>query len=255
MVRRVCAVDRRGGVRADTGGVLPVGTEMPELARDRFELTGVFRGEPAYSQFLFEGSDGRLYKTGYAPIFLENRVVGAVGVEGNAEFFGPLKRLLRSYLLLVAIALLALGALALLRARGQSAKRALPRPRARSQPAAGRSAASASAGRRTPRCPPPPPRPPHGSREKSERSRSCRACRRCLRTGTESRRVRPERRRGARTDLEPALASRSRPAALLRYRPRRRPDDPPRRPAAPFPPPRVPPISAAGSRRCAAPSP
>src|SRR5260370_24450387 len=120
MVRRVCAVDRRGGVRADTGGVLPVGTEMPELARDRFELTGVFRGEPAYSQFLFEGSDGRLYKTGYAPIFLENRVVGAVGVEGNAEFFGPLKRLLRSYLLLVAIALLALGALALLIARGLS---------------------------------------------------------------------------------------------------------------------------------------
>ncbi len=120
MVRRVFAVDRQGRVRADTGGVLPVGTEMPELARDRFELTGVFRGEPAYSQFLFEGSDGRLYKTGYAPIFLENRVVGAVGVEGNAEFFGPLKRLLRSYLLLVAIALLALGALALLIARGLS---------------------------------------------------------------------------------------------------------------------------------------
>jgi signal transduction histidine kinase len=120
LVRRVFAVDRQGRVRADTSGALPVGTEMPELARDRFELTSVFEGKPAYSQIMFEGTDGTLYKTGYAPIFLDNQVAGAVGVEGNAEFFGPLRYLLRSYLVLVAIGLFVLGALALLIARGLS---------------------------------------------------------------------------------------------------------------------------------------
>ena len=47
-------------------------------------------------------------------------MAGAVGVEGNAEFFGPLRYLLRSYLALVAIGLFVLGALALLIARGLS---------------------------------------------------------------------------------------------------------------------------------------
>jgi len=115
--RRVFAVDRAGRVRGDTNAQLPVGAKMPELARDQLELTAVFQGSPAFSQVLFEGADGRLYKTGYAPIFLEQKVVGAVGVEGSAEFFGPLRRMLRSYLFLVFFALLALAVLAVLIAR------------------------------------------------------------------------------------------------------------------------------------------
>jgi len=115
--RRVFAVDRDGRVRGDTNAQLPVGAKMPELARDQLELTAVFQGSPAFSQVLFEGADGRLYKTGYAPIFLEQKVVGAVGVEGSAEFFGPLRRMLRSYLFLVFFALLALAVLAVLIAR------------------------------------------------------------------------------------------------------------------------------------------
>lgn len=118
--RRLFAVDRDGRVRGDTNAQLPVGAKMPELARDQLELTAVFQGSPAFSQVLFEGADGRLYKTGYAPIFLEQKVVGAVGVEGSAEFFGPLRRMLRSYLLLVFFALLALAVLAVLIARALS---------------------------------------------------------------------------------------------------------------------------------------
>ena len=45
----------------------------------------------AASQVLFEGRDGRLYKTGYAPLRQGGKVVGAVGVEGSAAFFGPLR--------------------------------------------------------------------------------------------------------------------------------------------------------------------
>ena len=38
---------------------------------------------------LFEGTDGLLYKTGYAPLLSDGKVVGVVAVEGSAAFFGP----------------------------------------------------------------------------------------------------------------------------------------------------------------------
>jgi len=117
-VRRIFAVDTQGRVRVDVGGGLPVGAEMPELARDRLELTRVFAGARAASQVLFTGSDGRLYKTGYAPIRSDGHVVGAVGVEGSAAFFGPLQQLSRTFASMGAVALGALALIAVLTARG-----------------------------------------------------------------------------------------------------------------------------------------
>jgi signal transduction histidine kinase len=108
-MRRVFAVDTERKVRLDAGGGLPVGTEMPELLRDGEELEQVFGGKATASQVLFEGNDGLLYKTGYAPLLENGRVVGAVGVEGSALFFSPLRQLFRGFALwaLLALALLA----------------------------------------------------------------------------------------------------------------------------------------------------
>ncbi|MDY7226658.1 sensor histidine kinase [Hyalangium rubrum] len=117
-MRRVYVVDVQGRVRADVGGSLPVGAEVPELARDRRELSLVFAGERAASQVLFTGSDGRLYKTGYAPVRQEGAVVGAVAVEGSAVFFGPLARLSRTFTVASVLALAVLAAVAVLTARG-----------------------------------------------------------------------------------------------------------------------------------------
>ncbi|MGA9523134.1 MAG: HAMP domain-containing protein [Myxococcaceae bacterium] len=112
--RRIVAFDRQGRVRVDTAGDLPTGAEMPELARDRLELERVFeRGERAHSQVLFEGSDGKLYLMGYAPIRDEDageKVVGAIAVEGSAAFWRPLQRLVWLYGVLVVSTLLALAA-------------------------------------------------------------------------------------------------------------------------------------------------
>ncbi|HVE84101.1 MAG TPA: ATP-binding protein [Myxococcales bacterium] len=112
--RRAFAFDVQGRLRVDSGGSLPVGAEVPELFRDRLELRRVFEGDRAHSQVLFEGSDGQLYKTGYAPIRAGDQVVGAIGVEGSARFFGPLRSLLRGFIALgvaglAVIALVALG--------------------------------------------------------------------------------------------------------------------------------------------------
>jgi signal transduction histidine kinase len=117
-VRRVFAVDLQGRVRADVGGGLRVGAEAPELARDRLELARVFAGERAASQVLFTGSDGQLYKTGYAPVRQGEAVVGAVAVEGSAAFFGPLAQLSRTFTVATAVALAVLAAMAVLTARG-----------------------------------------------------------------------------------------------------------------------------------------
>ncbi len=118
--RRIFAVDLDGRVRVDAGGALPVGAQMPELARDRLELASVRAGQRAWSQVLFEGADGLLYKTGYAPVRNGEGVVAVVGVEGTSSFFGPLRRLFRGYAAMVAAAALLLAAIALLTARGVS---------------------------------------------------------------------------------------------------------------------------------------
>jgi signal transduction histidine kinase len=115
--RRVFAFDAQGRLRVDAGGALPVGAEVPELFRDRLELERVFAGDRAHSQVLFEGSDGQLYKTGYAPIRSGEQVVGAIGVEGNARFFGPLRSLLRGFIGLGAAGLMVIALVALGTAR------------------------------------------------------------------------------------------------------------------------------------------
>jgi signal transduction histidine kinase len=111
-----------GRVLLDSGGPLPIGAQLPELARDRLELSRVLEGKRrAHSLVLFEGNDGVLYKTGYAPLLSEGEVVGAIAVEGSAEFFGPLRRLFRGYAGLLAATLLALALAALLTGRALSA--------------------------------------------------------------------------------------------------------------------------------------
>ncbi len=119
-LRRVLVFDRDRRARLDMGGVLPPMAEAPELWRDTIELERVFAGERAASQVLFEGNDGRLYKTGYAPLTSEGRVVGAVAVEGTAAFFGPLLRLRNAFLGLGLLALLSSFVAAVLSARALS---------------------------------------------------------------------------------------------------------------------------------------
>jgi signal transduction histidine kinase len=120
-VRRVLVVDTQRRARLDVGGRLPPLAEATELLRDSLELTRVFAGQRASSQVLFEGTDGLLYKTGYAPLLQDGRVVGAVAVEGSASFFGPLIRLRNAFAGLLAVTLLMLAVAAVLVAQGLKA--------------------------------------------------------------------------------------------------------------------------------------
>ncbi|MFT3840882.1 MAG: HAMP domain-containing sensor histidine kinase [Myxococcaceae bacterium] len=120
-VRRVLVFDRDGRARVDAGGGLPLLAQVPELTRDKGELEDVWSSRRTASLVLFEGNDGRLYKTGYAPLLKDNQVVGGVAVEGSAQFFGPMTTLARGSLVALVLTLLALAIAAVLTARALSA--------------------------------------------------------------------------------------------------------------------------------------
>jgi signal transduction histidine kinase len=119
-VRRILVVDSQRQARLDVGGPLMPMTEATELLRDGLEVQRVLGGELASSQVLFEGTDGLLYKTGYAPLLSDGKVVGVVAIEGSAAFFGPLTRLRNAFIGLAAFTLLLLAIIAVVMARGLS---------------------------------------------------------------------------------------------------------------------------------------
>jgi signal transduction histidine kinase len=97
---------------ADSEGRVRIGEPIPALERDRMEIAMAAAGRATSSQVMFEGSDGQLYKTGYAPVLGEDgRAVAVVGADGTAASFATLRRL-RRVLATVAIAGAVLGALA-----------------------------------------------------------------------------------------------------------------------------------------------
>jgi signal transduction histidine kinase len=95
----------------DSGGRARIGEGVPALERDRLELALAASGRAVASQVLFEGSDGRLYKTGYAPLRdASGAVVAVVGADGTAASFATF-RAFRRLLALLAVGGAAIGAL------------------------------------------------------------------------------------------------------------------------------------------------
>ncbi|PZR14521.1 MAG: two-component sensor histidine kinase [Archangium gephyra] len=117
-VRRIYVVDAQRRARLDAGGKLETMAEATELLRDPAEVQRALDGRLSWSQVLFEGNDGLLYKTGYAPLLADGRAVGLVAVEGSAQFFGPLRQLRNAFIVLSALTLLLLAIAAFVMARG-----------------------------------------------------------------------------------------------------------------------------------------
>jgi signal transduction histidine kinase len=95
---------------ADSAGGARIGEPLLALERDRLEIAEAANGRAVASQLLFEGSDGRLYKTGYAPLFdAAGQVVAVVGADGTAASYETLRRF-RRLLANIAVAGAVLGA-------------------------------------------------------------------------------------------------------------------------------------------------
>ncbi|BDG03383.1 sensor histidine kinase [Anaeromyxobacter oryzae] len=96
---------------ADSAGRARIGEPIAALEKDRFEVALAAGGKAVASQVLFEGSDGRLYKSGYAPLRdASGAVVAVVGADGTTASFAAFRRF-RRLLAGFAIAGAAAGAL------------------------------------------------------------------------------------------------------------------------------------------------
>ncbi len=81
---------------ADSAGSARIGAPVLTLERDRVEIAEAAQGRAVASHVLFEGSDGRLYRTGYAPLAdAGGKVVAVVGADGTAASFRTLRRFRR----------------------------------------------------------------------------------------------------------------------------------------------------------------
>jgi signal transduction histidine kinase len=97
---------------ADSAGRARIGEPLLALERDRLEIAEAAKGRAVASEVLFQGSDGRLYKTGYAPLAeVSGEVVAVVGADGTAASFETFRRF-RRLLATVAVAGAVLGAVA-----------------------------------------------------------------------------------------------------------------------------------------------
>jgi signal transduction histidine kinase len=107
---------------ADSAGWIEIGAPVPALERDRFEIAQAAAGRAVASQVLFE-REGRLYKTGYAPLRdFAGQVVAVVGADGTATAFESYRRYRRLFVLI------ALGGAVLAAAVSAAASLSVTRP-------------------------------------------------------------------------------------------------------------------------------
>lgn len=96
--------DFRSIVDSDT--LVAIGQELVQLKFNRTEVAAVFNGLTA-SSTLFEGRDGKLYKTGFAPIKSNGEIVSGIAVEGSAEMLNVVRSIQKNLIWLGLIIVLA----------------------------------------------------------------------------------------------------------------------------------------------------
>lgn len=103
-VKRLYIFDRNNKSLVDTDNI-KIGTEYIKLRFDKSELERLWNGNSVHT-VLFKGDDGVYYKSGYAPIKMDEIVVAAVGVDTSATFMKAIKTFSRSVILFVVVSIL-----------------------------------------------------------------------------------------------------------------------------------------------------
>jgi len=98
-VRRLYCFSSNSNSILDTNKQVAIGSKYPFLPLTVGEISTLFTGKAVASP-LFEGADGRLYKTGFAPVYSEDRIVAALAVEGSAQTLEAVRTLRNDLLIL-----------------------------------------------------------------------------------------------------------------------------------------------------------
>ncbi|MFQ5606086.1 MAG: ATP-binding protein [bacterium] len=104
-VRRIYVFTENQTSLLDTQAEQTIGADYVFLPITRNEIAELFAGQALIST-LFEGSDGRLYQTGFAPVVADGEVVAALALEGSAATLEAI-RIVRRDLLVLGLLVLA----------------------------------------------------------------------------------------------------------------------------------------------------
>lgn len=91
-VERIYIMDLKGQSLLDTEDGVRVGYLYPFLKFNQFEFDRTTKGLPSHS-VLFESYDGKLYKTAFVPMVVNNEIKGVIAVDGSATFLYLIKRI------------------------------------------------------------------------------------------------------------------------------------------------------------------
>lgn len=91
---------------ADSDTLVSIGQEYIQLRFNKKEVAAVFNGLTS-SSILFEGVDGKLYKTGFAPITSNGEIIAGVAIEGSAEMLNVVQSIQKNLMWLGLVIVLA----------------------------------------------------------------------------------------------------------------------------------------------------
>ncbi|MEW6380336.1 MAG: ATP-binding protein [bacterium] len=92
---RIYVFDKNNRSLLDTQPAIAIGTEYLKLKFDQLELESVWQ-KKGMASVLFLGEDGNYYKSGYAPVLLDGKVIAIVGVDASAVFLEILQKFQRN---------------------------------------------------------------------------------------------------------------------------------------------------------------
>lgn len=91
-VSRIYLFNQKNESLLDTDSTVSLGTLYTQNRIHQSEMEMVKRAKPAAS-VLFQGNDGAYFKSAFAPVLENGKVIAVVGVDGSATFFQSLHRL------------------------------------------------------------------------------------------------------------------------------------------------------------------
>ncbi len=91
-VERIYIMNLKGRSLIDTDEGVKINYAYPFLKYNKYEFDRTIRGIPSHT-VLFESYDGKLYKTAFVPLVVNNEVAGVIAVDGSATFLYLIKRI------------------------------------------------------------------------------------------------------------------------------------------------------------------
>jgi signal transduction histidine kinase len=114
-MQRISIFSSKGDLWVDSE-TSPIGGSYPRYMMDRVEIDYALK-DHLKSSVLFAGNDKKLFKTGYAPLKVEGKIVGVIAVEGSAQSLKSIVDIQRNILNLGIFSLLISFVLALFTSR------------------------------------------------------------------------------------------------------------------------------------------